>query len=643
MEIKSLKVSIITPVYNCEGFIAETIQSVLDQTHENFELLLIDDCSTDDTIEIVKSFNDPRIVLIQNKENKGAAFSRNSGIAHASGDYIAFLDADDLWEETKLEKCLNFMLANNYDFIYTNYSVIKDDGGKTDIIISGPKRITHRMFRRSNYVGCSTVVYKKSIYPDLHIPESIKKRNDYALWLLLSKNTDCYLLDECLTKYRKNSLSISSGKKANLLKHHYQVFREVCGYSAIKSYFYTLVNIGFYFLRRRKYRRKHADFIKSGERLENGFFIVLTLFLVMFAFIFGNSVNAIKGETMYLNATNFSEKYSSVHLRVSSDSGLDYNASDKYLRGLYARRSYLNPYYKYNGELKLQYESNTFDVSLCTSPVYNDFEYTEYLSLPLYKENSSIRSGPRNEAEFASYIPSSIADQLLEKLGLNTFDELLSKDIVFTLKTSKEKCTMSINNIYLNSETDHWNNRDIEFDYYKTFSKRTTDALFAYCPGFFRTIGKGSLCFDMNTSYDHFKSIANSTLDFVGDSNEKVTYEITRDDGEALSYSLSKQDLKTNFGDFNHIITYVGVGIIIFNIVFLMLSKSFRQNMMKPALTSCVLVLFVLFLGELFKTIFPTKTWPFYAFNYIGNGISILILIYLLVIAYYFKEEKKDD
>lgn len=643
MEIKNYKVSIITPVYNCEDFIAETIQSILDQTHSNFELLLIDDNSTDDTIEIIKSFNDPRIVLLKNGENKGAAFSRNKGLSKATGDYIAFLDADDLWEEHKLEKCLNFMLLNNYEFIYSNYSVVKDDGSDTGTVISGPKKITHKMFARSNYIGCSTVVYKRAIFPDLQIPETIKKRNDYALWLLLSKKADCYLLDECLVKYRKNSFSISSGHKSGLIKYHYQVFREVCGYSSLKAFVCTLLNICFYLFRRKKYWKNPEKSLKFTSKFECSFFVALTLILCAFIFTFGYSINSIKADATFLNATNFSKDYSNVQLIVTTSGGLDFDQSEKYLREIYAKKKYLGPNYIYNGEVQFDYKGNKHGVSLCTSPVYYDFTYTEYLALPLYNHNSAIKKGPLNGANFACYIPSSLADSLLEELNLSSYDELISENVVFTLNAGINECTMSVNNIYLNNETSHWNSTDIEYDFYKTFGRRNPNAIFSYCPSFFKKLGNGALRFEMNTSYDHFRSITNSILDFYEDSSTIISYKIIRDDMKTMSYSFSKQDLDTNFGDTYHIIIYIGIGIMIFNYIILMLSKKFRSNMMKSALISTGIVLFILFLGEVFKTIFSTQKWPFLIFNYIGNGISVGILIYLLVLGYFFKEEKEND
>lgn len=248
-------VSIITPTHNCSQYIRQTIDSVLSQTYHNFELIIIDDNSDDDTVEIVKTYNDSRIILLCNVSNKGAAYSRNIGLKKANGDYIAFLDGDDTWNNNKLEKQINFMLSNNYSFSYTNYSVINENGTTKNYYITGPKKVTHRMFKRSDYVGCLTVMFKKDLYPDLQIPDTIIKRNDYALWIKISERSNCYLLDECLAYYRINSGGLSKTRKSKLFKHHIYMFKTLLGYNKFHAFWCSLVNVWFLFVRRIKYKK----------------------------------------------------------------------------------------------------------------------------------------------------------------------------------------------------------------------------------------------------------------------------------------------------------------------------------------------------------------------------------------------------
>ena len=250
-------VSIITPTYNCASFVLKTIDSVLSQTYKSFELIIIDDCSTDNTVNIIESYKDPRIVLLKNKENSGAAYSRNRGINAAKGDYIAFLDGDDIWSPNKLEKQLKFMIDNNYGFSYTNFNTVDENGHLEKYYFTGPKKVTHKMFIKSNYIGCSTAMYKRDIFPDLEISPEIKKRNDYALWLLISTKSDCFLLDDCLASYRINNSGLSKTRKSKLLKHHRIVFEKALNFNKLHSLCCSLINVLFLFIRRIKYRKHY--------------------------------------------------------------------------------------------------------------------------------------------------------------------------------------------------------------------------------------------------------------------------------------------------------------------------------------------------------------------------------------------------
>lgn len=234
MNNHELLVSVVMPVHNDERFIRATIDSVLNQTHSNLELIIVEDCSIDKSLDIIKEFNDERIRLFINESNKGAAYSRNLAIKEARGDYVAFLDADDIWEVDKLEKQLDHMVSNNYDFTYTSYRVIDESGNSVGIKYTGPKVVTHRKFMRMNYIGCLTAMYKRSIYPDLAIPLDIVRRNDYALWLKLSERCNCYLLDEVLASYRKrDSGSITTSNKKSLYSYHKKLFNSLYGYKSL--------------------------------------------------------------------------------------------------------------------------------------------------------------------------------------------------------------------------------------------------------------------------------------------------------------------------------------------------------------------------------------------------------------------------
>ncbi|MDO5808499.1 MAG: glycosyltransferase family 2 protein, partial [Lachnospiraceae bacterium] len=203
-------VSIIMPSYNTAPYIEETIQSVLNQTYTNWELLIVDDCSTDNTDEILSKISDPRIRLFKNEENSGAAVSRNKALREAKGQWIAFLDSDDLWMPKKLEKQIHYMEINGYTFSYTNYEEIDVDGNKTGVKVSGPKKITRTGMFNYCWPGCLTVMFDANKIGIIQI-QDIKKNNDYAMWLKICKKANCYLLNEYLAQYRKGrSGSIST-------------------------------------------------------------------------------------------------------------------------------------------------------------------------------------------------------------------------------------------------------------------------------------------------------------------------------------------------------------------------------------------------------------------------------------------------
>lgn len=220
-------VSIIMPSYNTENYIAASIQSVLDQTYQNWELLLVDDCSTDDTDAVVAPFlSDARIRYLKNEQNSGAAISRNRALREAKGRWVAFLDSDDLWYPTKLEAQLKFMQSHGYHFSYTNYEELNEAGAQTGVLVSGPKRITKTGMYDFCWPGCLTVMYDAEAVGLVQIAD-IRKNNDYAMWLKVCQKADCYLLDTCLAQYRRGRTgSISSHHIAAMVAWHYKLFRD---------------------------------------------------------------------------------------------------------------------------------------------------------------------------------------------------------------------------------------------------------------------------------------------------------------------------------------------------------------------------------------------------------------------------------
>lgn len=237
-------VSIIMPSYNTARFLPETIGSVLAQTYENWELIIVDDCSADDTDEVIRRFEDLRIRYYKNECNSGAAVSRNRALREAKGRWIAFLDSDDLWHPEKLEKQLRFMKEKGCAFSYTNYSEIDEQSAPLGRVVTGPKKITKTGMFNYCWPGCLTVMYDASVVGLIQI-EDIKKNNDYAMWLKACRKADCYLLDENLAQYRKRSGSISRHSYGELIKWHYRLFRQAEKQNVLLSLLSTVRNLGF--------------------------------------------------------------------------------------------------------------------------------------------------------------------------------------------------------------------------------------------------------------------------------------------------------------------------------------------------------------------------------------------------------------
>ncbi|ELC8380994.1 glycosyltransferase family 2 protein [Clostridium perfringens] len=238
-------VSIIMPSYNTAKYISETIESVQSQTYPFWELIIVDDCSTDNTDEVVKSYLlDDRIRYLKNDSNSGAAISRNRALREARGRWIAFLDSDDLWNAEKLEKQIDFMEKNNYKFSYTQYVEIDENGNLIGIKISGPKRITKTGMYNYCWPGCLTVMYDRGFVGDIQIID-IKKNNDYAMWLKICKKADCYLYPKVMAKYRKRRGSISNHSYIQLIKWHYKLFKDLDQCNMIISCSNTIRNMFF--------------------------------------------------------------------------------------------------------------------------------------------------------------------------------------------------------------------------------------------------------------------------------------------------------------------------------------------------------------------------------------------------------------
>ncbi|MFJ8512855.1 glycosyltransferase family 2 protein [Lysinibacillus xylanilyticus] len=231
---KNNLISIITPVYNSEKYIGETIKSVLAQSYKNWEMIIADDCSKDNTANVINEFNDPRIKYFKLEENSGAAVARNKALEKAKGKYIAFLDADDMWKPNKLEKQLDFMINDKVGFAFTSYEILRENGNK---VINVPSSLNYSQFMKNTIIGTLTVMVNTEIVGDVRLV-NVKKDHDSMTWAkLLREGHVAYGLNESLAYYRKVEGSISNDK-FKAAKNHWNNCRNIEKLSIPKCLYY---------------------------------------------------------------------------------------------------------------------------------------------------------------------------------------------------------------------------------------------------------------------------------------------------------------------------------------------------------------------------------------------------------------------
>ena len=241
-------VSIIMPSWACGNFIEDSIRSVQVQTYQNWELLIQDDCSTDNTKEIVEKFRSSNSELFEkikyecNPKNSGAAISRNNALRRAKGRWIAFLDSDDLWLPEKLERQLKFMVENNYAFTYHEYTEISEDGKDLGVYVSGIKKVSEFQMYACCWPGCLAVMYDAEKIGLIQIKD-VKKNNDTAMWLKVVKKTPCYLMKENLARYRRRAVSITPKPLWKRIWAHYPLFRVAEEMNPIRAAFWVIMNV----------------------------------------------------------------------------------------------------------------------------------------------------------------------------------------------------------------------------------------------------------------------------------------------------------------------------------------------------------------------------------------------------------------
>lgn len=240
--MKSELVSIITPCYNGSKYVAETINSVLSQSYNNWEMIIVDDGSKDNSAEIIKSFceKDSRIRLIQ-QPNGGSANARNHGIREAEGQYIALLDSDDVWESNFLEEQIKFLKENKCYLVYSSYKRIDENSQEIQKPTICRPSVNYKQMTLTNHIGCLTGLYDCSKYGKVYLKEELKSiRDDYAFWLDIVKLTGiAYGNQNVLARYRVMQSS-TTGKKQKLIKAQFNFYYKYLKFNFVHSLFNTV-------------------------------------------------------------------------------------------------------------------------------------------------------------------------------------------------------------------------------------------------------------------------------------------------------------------------------------------------------------------------------------------------------------------
>ena len=235
---KTPLVSIVIPVYNAEKFLEDTINCVLNQTYDNWELLLINDCSKDNSKKVAKQFLSDKIKWIDMKKNGGAALARNKGIEVAKGKYLCYLDADDLWEKDKLKKQVTFMQEKKCAFSFTGYEFADAKGVPTGKKVFIPEKINYKQALKNTTIWTTTVMFdmEKLSKEDIYMP-NVKSEDTASWWKILKKIDYAFGLNEILSYYRRTEGTLSSNK-FEAIKRIWNLYRNVEKLNLVYSFYY---------------------------------------------------------------------------------------------------------------------------------------------------------------------------------------------------------------------------------------------------------------------------------------------------------------------------------------------------------------------------------------------------------------------
>ena len=388
-------------------------------------------------------------------------------------------------------------------------------------------------------------------------------------------------------------------------------------------------------------------FIKRFAKLN---YLWKTLFIISGISVYfllcaiGTGVPSIKYESKIMSITNLTKDSKITHLVIDEIDGNSCVQDDEARKIVQYFNKYKNRYRPYtivDNKYSLNFKGGEYNTSLCSLNYYNDSLYTEYLNIPLYLSNSSIKNGAEYGADYASYIPSSMADSMLKNLNLNSYDDLLSIKEPFYINVNGSEKTFSIRNIYLNNTTTNWNRIESD-DYYKFFGERNPGSILVSASSLFNQTRKEKLVFDVNTSYGNLDKIIKKCNSALGNN---LNYQATNQENQTYEFLISTDGFKNGFFVREQTPYFIALIVVIFfQSILLIYSDNLRVSILK-----CLFVIIAFFslFGTGIEIAKSIKTFDFnlyFFFNYVGTilyifYISIVVIIYLI---FSLKMDKKN-
>ena len=380
----------------------------------------------------------------------------------------------------------------------------------------------------------------------------------------------------------------------------------------------------------------------SVEMLLKIIYAIDVLICICAFYFFGASLQSTKHSSELFELKNQFNTNERIHITTTSqDESFSIDAARKLCLNLYSTKQKVRSCYSVPKDTKLEYLSFESNVGIYTVPVYSDEERTEFLRLPLYNTDYIIKYGPRFGAKFASYLPSSLAEQLVYEFHYSSFDELLDQPIVYSVKIDSHIYSFSINNIYYDADTDFWHFKNSEDgdEYFDFFSKWNKNAIFSYCNQVFKDNGTFQMNYDVENSYSNIDSLIKTTVGYSGETD----FKFYKTQQNYISKQYSQNSYVDTFDSFDQITCYIIACVSLISLfAIIIFSKPMNRSLIKTSFLLVGFISFTLIISEILKSAFPTNMMLYIVFNSIGNVSVLIMFLVLFLLLLLFEKDVKN-